>query len=54
MTVEQLRAVAIWQDAQIQHQGRYLNEKKNTKHHQHQLLLNACNKLAQLQTKVNF
>ena len=54
MTVEQLQEIAIWQDAQIQHQHQYLNEKKSSKHSQHHLLLNACNKLSELQTKVTF
>ena len=52
MTVEQLQEIAIWQDGQIQQQHQYLNEKKSSKHIQQLLLLNAINKLSQLQTKV--
>ena len=54
MTIEQLQAIAIWQDAQIQHHNRYLTEKKtsSTSNREQHLLLNACNKLSQLQAKV--
>ena len=52
MSVEQLQAIATWQGVQIQHQTQYLDERKNGKPQQHQLLLNAFQKLAQIQNKV--
>ena len=52
MSVEQLQAIATWQGIQIQHQTQYLDERKNGKPQQHQLLLNAFQKLTQIQNKV--
>ena len=53
MTVDQLHAIAIWQNAQIQHQNQYLNQKKISKYNQQNILLAACNKLSLLQSKVS-
>ena len=52
MSIDQLRAIATWQDAQIQYQNQYLNEKRSGKPKEHQLLLNAFQKLSQIQKKV--
>ena len=53
MTADQLHAIAIWQNAQIQHQNQYLNEKKISKYNQQNILVAACNKLSLLQSKVS-
>ena len=52
MSVEQLQEIATWQGVQIQHQNQYLDERKNGKPQQHHLLVNAFQKLAQIQSKV--
>ena len=52
MPIDRLRAIATWQDAQIQYQNQYLNEKRSEKPKEHQLLLNAFQKLSQIQKKV--
>ena len=52
MSIDQLRAIATWQDAQIQYQNQYLDEKRSGKPKEHQLLLNAFQKLSQIQKKV--
>ena len=54
MSVDQLQAIAKRQDIQIQQQNQFLNERKygKPKHQQHQLLLNAYQRLSQIQNKV--
>ena len=52
MSVDQLQAIAKWQDVQIQQQNKFLNDRKYGKPKQHKLLLSAFQKLSHIQNKV--